>query len=125
MSSLERQVDPSFHELILALFESFIEGVQVAFLDASSQRQEELLQVRVRLQQFLCREGMGGEEMTWDKVGQDQSIWRSVPELSWKPSPKYLTHSLFLRASLWQIANASARRFSAYCSVNITLHHRG
>lgn len=72
VSSLQGKVDASLHELILTILEGLVKGVQIALLDASRQRQEELLQMRIWLQEFLCREGVGGEEMTWDKVGQDQ-----------------------------------------------------
>jgi len=73
-TSFERQVNSPPDELLLSILEGQIESVQFAFLDASRERQEQFLQVGVGLQQLLAGERMGREEMTWDQVGENQSV---------------------------------------------------
>lgn len=73
VSPLQRQIDSTLHELILATLQSLVEGVDVALPDAFCQWQKELLEPRVRFQQSWGRESMRCEEVTRDEVSQDQS----------------------------------------------------
>lgn len=54
------------------MLERQVKGVQLAPLDAVGERQEELLEARVRLEELLAGESVGCEEVAWDKVGEDE-----------------------------------------------------
>lgn len=49
MRSLQGKVDAPFYELILAILQSLVKGVEVALLDAVSQGREEFLEAWIRL----------------------------------------------------------------------------
>jgi hypothetical protein len=70
---LEGQVYPSLDELVLAVLEGDVEGVQVALADAFCEGQEELLQSGVRLQEGFGGEDVAGEEAAGDEVYEDAS----------------------------------------------------
>ncbi len=115
-TTLQRQIDAPLDELLLPLLESEVEGVELAFLDAPAEGQEELLQTRIGLQELLARECVGRKEMAWDKVGEDQSVAVVSTACAWLSeglAALEAAHSLFLFASLWQIFQASVRCFSA------------
>lgn len=50
--------------------------MELAFPDRAAEREEELLEPGVRLEEFLAGKSGGVDEMTWDKIGQDQPVVR-------------------------------------------------
>lgn len=112
--ALQREIDAALHKFVFSFLESKIEGVKLAPFDVSGERQEELLQARVRLEQLLGGEGVRCQEMTRDEVRQDHSdglISATLPP--YVLGNRWTTHSLFFMASLWHMLHASVRYFSA------------
>lgn len=110
----QREVDAALDELVLAFLESKVERVELALLDTAAERQEELLQSRIRGQQFLCWQSMVGDQTTGDEVRENKS---NPVSATWiclnRAAGLAYAHSLFLTASLWQRFHASVSCFSA------------
>jgi hypothetical protein len=69
MTPFKREIDPAFDEFILAFLECLVESVQVTFLDALCQGQEQPLQPGVRVEESVSGKSLSCEQVTGNEIG--------------------------------------------------------
>ena len=84
-TSFKGKINTSLDKFSFAMLQSLVKGLKVAGFNASSKREEEVLQSRVILEEGFRREDVAGKETARNEVGEDSSVIKSanIFELQW------------------------------------------